>query len=65
MAWEIHPNTKAQGDIKNVCRCETQKEAQREIKKIFKKGFIKKSSSKDLIVIYPAHEIKFIEIKKV
>lgn len=65
MAWEIHPNTKARGDIKNVCSCETQKEAEREIKKFFKKGFVKKSSSDDLIVIYPTHEITYIEIKKV
>ncbi|MCK4818823.1 hypothetical protein KA005_23825 [bacterium] len=65
MAWEIHPETKERGKIGKVCSCKTQKKVEREIKKYFKKGFFKKSFNKDLISIYPTHDIRFIEIKKV
>jgi len=65
MAWEIHPETKERMQIGKVCSFETQKKAEREIRKFFKKGFFKKSSSNDLIVIYPMHDVTFIEIKKI
>ncbi len=63
MEWEIHLETKERGKIGKVCSFETQKKAEREVRKFFKKGFVKNSSNNDLIVIYPTHDIVFIEKK--
>ena len=65
MAWEIHPHTKERKSLGKVCSFKTQKKAEREIRKFFKKGFIKNSSSESLIVLYPMHDVTFIEIKNI